>query len=141
MFALYDDADSRNETAQKYFVNYFEKGDGILVLPWPVMYESLNTRFASNTKGIKQLERDFRILNGTGRLELQDDAAYRDRALAACLEEPKRNPKMVRALSLVDRTLREMLLDLNLDLTGVLTNDPAAFADICRKARKEMIQL
>ena len=141
MFALYDDADSRNETAQEYFVSYFENGDGILVLPWPVMYESLNTLFASNTKCIKRLKQDFRILNGAGRLELQDDVAYRDRALAVCLEEPGLIRKTARTLSLVDRTLREMLLDPNLNLGGVLTNDPKAFTDVCRKARKEMILL
>lgn len=43
--------------------------------------------------------------------------------------------------SLVDVILRAILADRMLKVEAVLTNDPAAFADVCRKMRKEMIQI
>ncbi len=105
------------------------------------MYESLNTDFVSNPRQLDRLRRDLIYFGKNDRLNLIDDRDYRDRALDECLSEIARPSGSRRRLSMVDRILRAILTDRTLKVEAVITNDPAAFWDVCRKACKEMIRI
>ena len=138
-FALYDRSERRHAAAEEFFAEQVEKAGNVLVLPWPIMYESLNSRFVANIPQVAAVNRHLVSLRRTNQVELLDDRRYRDRALEDCFKETGRPLRSYRVLSLVDRVIRQILTDTKVHIDGLLTYDMAGFQDVCARTRKELI--
>lgn len=141
LFAFYHQRDDAHGRAVTLVEEYFETAKNIIVLPWPVMYESLNTDFVSNPRQIEEIKRDLMRWRTNQRLEFIDDQKFRDGALEDCLNKAGPISARHRLPSLVDRVLIAMLDDPSLYIKAVMTNDIPAFANVCKRNRKELILL
>ena len=129
--ALWDKRDRYHEEAvnkRKYFDSYS------LVVPWPILYETLSTRAVRRPDWMARFEEAAR------RFEIIDDGRYRRDALrwtreAALSERPADRP----APSLVDRILLAMIDDDDLRIEGILTFNHRDFAAPCLERRIEYI--
>ena len=128
-YALYDprgryhaQAVSREDTLQSADV----------LLPWPCLYETFNTRFANNRLASQRFEI---FLRQPHVLRISDEP-YRDAALEAAFDASVRGE---RSLALVDMVIRLILDDVTVRKHGILTFNPGDFADLCQKHQIEMI--
>ncbi len=103
-----------------------------IVLPWPTLYETINTRLSKNTDGINQFGKILKQPNTV----LLEDAEYRERALEYSLQNSA-NSK--RPISLVDSIIREILSDVNVDIHYLITYNKKDFIDLCLKRRIEIL--
>jgi predicted nucleic acid-binding protein len=102
-----------------------------ILVPWPVLYESLRTGFARNRLAMERFERELR----SPRVLLLDDAPYRDEALAHSFEWSLRRR---RPLSLVDCVLRLLLDDVRTRIRYLATFNQRDFVDVCAARRIEL---
>jgi predicted nucleic acid-binding protein len=128
-YALFDRRDA-------YFEDAKEKADYLdlhqVVVPWPVLYETLGTRFVKNSLAVGAFERYLKKPH----ISFLDDGAYREQALRVSLDSSLRHS---RPLSLVDCAIRLILEDVDVKIDYLATFNKADFADVCRKRRIEMI--
>jgi hypothetical protein len=103
-----------------------------IVFPWPVLYETLNTRSVKNPPGIGRFERIIKRRN-VCRI---DDTRYRDTALEETLGEALAGR---RSISLCDMVIRLMLQDTNLKIHALLTFNPRDFIDVRRGAGVQIL--
>ena len=102
-----------------------------IVLPWPVLYEAVNTRFARRREIMARFDA---VVTQPG-TKLLDDAPYRHDAYRTVMEMGRRG----RPLSLVDAVLRSVIEDTNVAVAALLTFTPADFADVCRQNSVELL--
>ena len=95
-----------------------------VVVPWPVLYETINTRFARRPATIEGFERVLR----RPETELLDDSRYRDGAFEKVFVQARRG---YGALSLVDFVLCGILSDVNVPIDAMLTFNHRDFASLC----------
>ena len=131
LIGLYDESDQFHLKAAEYFLSFFDSTRNRLLIPWPVLYETVSTRMVKNRKGLALLERDWKLLRGQGRLELLPDTQFRDAAIDECFEELGKPNPHYRSLSAVDRVLRKMLSDVNIQIHAFVTFNPKDFRDVC----------
>lgn len=128
-YALYNPRDSYHPEALRKNSNLTQAN---IIVPWPCLYETFNTRFAKNIMAVRQFEA---FLSGP-QVVLLNDAPYKDAALEATF---KSSISGARAIALVDMVLRLILEDINVKKHGLLTFNPSDFADLCRKYHIEMV--
>lgn len=104
-----------------------------LIVAFPVLYETLNTRFVQDRRRLDLWAHDWSLWRTRGRLEYCADEPYRLDALDQCVTEAQRPPQDFRALSVVDRILRALLDDPLIHLDGLWTFNPGDFADVCQR--------
>lgn len=126
--ALYDSRDAHHEDAQLLADNLDPFN---LVVPWPSLYETLNTRFVRKRVWLDGIAA-YLTRGSTVRLA---DEAYRERALGSVL----RNQAPGRSLSLVDEVMRLALQDPNVRIDALITFNSADFHDICTIRGIELI--
>lgn len=127
--ALYDPADGHHSAARELLGQI----DGArLVLPWPILYEVLRTRFVRRRDVVRAFVRRARAPQA----EQIDDAPYREQALAVVFDFAAGHERPV---SLVDMVLRLMLDDVALRIDGLVTFNVRDFADVCRRRRIEIL--
>ena len=126
-FALYEPKDEHHEKALELF-EYLDIGN--VILPFPTLYETLNTRFSKN-RSIDEFEKLIERLDTT----IIHDDIYKNDALRLIFEPnfKKRN------LSLVDIIIRLMLDDVNLKIDYIITFNTGDFIDVCRRKNIELI--
>ena len=128
-FALLTKKDSRHKEA-------YEKREWLetfhIIVPWPILYETINSKFVKDPEQIKAFERIIRQCNTT----LLDDSKYREEAYKCTLLETKSG---VDAVSLVDSVLYEIIEDVNVHISAILTFDRRDFASICASRDIEII--
>ena len=126
--ALYEPRDVNHAAAQG-------KGEWLdlmpIVLPWPILYETLNTRFARKPAVMARL--DAVVMHPD--TQLLDDSSYRQDAYRSAIAMGRRG----RPLSLVDAVLRFVIDDTNVALAAVLTFNLADFVDVCRHNSVEVL--
>jgi hypothetical protein len=98
-----------------------------IILPWPSLYETLNTKFIKNPNW----RLDFKRRLVSRKYETIDDAKYREN----CIENIFSNGRR----SLVDQIICSMLNDINLKIDVVITFNTGDFDEYCRKCRIEVI--
>jgi predicted nucleic acid-binding protein len=127
-YAFYDARDTYHKEATD-LVEYimFHR----LIIPWPCLYENLNTRFVRRVEWLKS----FRGLIRRPNVEILNDEPYREHALASVLEAEARWLNH----SLVDEVIREILRDESIRLEAVVTFNRSDFADLCEKRRIEIV--
>jgi predicted nucleic acid-binding protein len=123
-FALYEARDNNHAKALSIWDDIDTSAVRILC-PWPILYETLNTRFASRHLFTFQAIIDHLIK--------LDDSIYRMEALSELINRPAHR------LSLVDAVLRKILEDTALAVSGILTFNVSDFYDVCKRRRIEII--
>lgn len=103
------------------------------ILPWPTLYETLNTRLARRPNLVKKFVSGF-LKRPNARI--WDDGPYREAALEKTLSDEV--TKRLH-LSLVDNVLREIIADRNVRLSCLFTFNVGDFADVCKRRNLEMI--
>lgn len=132
-FALFHPKDTYHKKAiekQKWL-------DGFrIVVPWPILYETINSRFVMSPEVIRSFENIMRQPH-TNRL---DDSKYREEAYEETLALAKRGYKRgYGAISLVDSVLHAILKDVNVRISAMLTFDHRDFVPICASRNIEIL--
>jgi hypothetical protein len=99
-----------------------------IMIPWPCLYETLNSRFLKDNIQIRQ----FELFLKRPKVILEDDRAYRENARDLTFEQ-KGLPG--RTISLVDMVIRLMLDNRSLHIGYLFTFNPKDFVDICRSKK------
>ncbi len=129
-YALYDQRDQYHREANE-LAEYLEMGN--IVLPFPTLYESINTRFTRRTEWMREFERLLNLNN----VQLIDDKEYKDFALNHSFETTL---LFNRPISLVDSIIRAMLDDNNLKIDYLLSFNIGDFIDICHRRNIEIMK-
>lgn len=129
-FALYDKSDSKHTLAER-MISGFDICDVKIIIPFPSLYETLNTEFVSK-KG--QLEAFKEVLNNKNKIEYVFDEPYKYEAFSMTF-----NQGIEHKASLVDNVILLMLADKSLNIDAVVTFNGRDFAEPCRRYGKEMI--
>ena len=103
-----------------------------VIFPWPILYETLGTRFVKNRLGMSNFERILKRPN----VLFVNDVFYRNAAFEQTLQESQRG---ARSISLCDMMLRLILQDEKLRIDALLTFNPKDFYDVCRSAKVQML--
>jgi predicted nucleic acid-binding protein len=127
--AFYDGREAEHKLAQTKF-EIIDKAR--LIVPWPILYETLYTRFIKNPISVNR----FDLLLKKPTTEILDDVSYRNQALHATISGSQNR---LRAISLVDMVIRFILDDRNVRIEALLTINQKDFGDICRKRQIEML--
>jgi len=138
LIGVYDERDERHEEAVTDFVRLFGSGANRLLIPWPILYETVSTRMARNIKGLGRMERDWKRLQALSQIQLIPDHAFREGVLEECFEELNRPRRQYRSLSATDRVVRRMLSDVNLRIQAFVTYNPRDFADVCHRFGRQI---
>ena len=128
-FAMCDQHDQYHPDSSRY-EDYLERVT--IVIPWPCMYETLNTRFVSCATTFTKFERCLKKYA----IEYVDDHPYRDPAYEQTMNFARIGK---RPFSLVDMIIRFMLDDDNLKKHYLLTFNKEDFRDVCSSKRIEML--
>lgn len=102
------------------------------IVPWPIAYETMSSRFAKNKLALQGFER----LLKSRRIEFLDDAPYREFALQHSFESSLR---CQRPLSLTDCLLRVVIDDPSIRISYFATFNVRDFADVCARNKLEML--
>jgi len=127
--ALFDARDQYHPQAQTK-VHYIESL--MIAFPWPILYETIGTRFVKNRLGMTSFERILKRQN----IHFIDDHVYRHSALANTLQESQQG---ARSISLCDMLIRMLLQDEGLRIDSLLTFNVKDFADVCRRAKVQIL--
>jgi predicted nucleic acid-binding protein len=128
-YALLDQRDQHFEEAQ-------QKAEKLLslryVIPWPILYESLCTRFVSRPLVMRKFEAFLKRPNAV----YLDDHKYKHEALERTLSMSGRGRS---SLSLVDNVLRMIIDDVNVRVNCIFTFNRRDFVDVCVPRNVELI--
>lgn len=103
-----------------------------VVMPWPILYETINTRFARRPEVIARFESIMRAPE----TEFLDDSPYQLEAYEDTLARAKSQNN---AMSLVDSVLCAVLGDTNVRISAMLTFNLRDFDHICRVQGVELL--
>lgn len=126
-YALFDARDQHHAEAQqmKEYLDY-----GNIIIPYPVLYETLNTRFSK----MKEWMSAFDVILRKYTTLCIPDEVYRKDALDSTFVTAKKRP-----MALVDMVIRYMLDDVNLNIKKMITFNVGDFDDVCRRKGIEVI--
>ena len=128
-YALYDARDPDHYKANE-LVELLDLGK--VILPYPTLYETLNTRFTRNKNWTEEFEKVLRNIN----TQIIDDIDYKENALTLTIDSTlNRN----RPLSLVDMIIRLILDDVNIKIDYLISFNTGDFIDLCHKNGIELI--
>ena len=140
LFALYREGDAGHAAARESFATLFARPENVLLVAWPVLYESFNSKFSGNRSQVLRLESEWSGLRERKQLTIIDDTPFRERPLNDWWRGEVNKPKdHYRGLSLVDRVLRAILQNWSPKIEALLTLDLRDFGDVCSKMRVEVI--
>jgi len=128
-YALFDARDPDHYKANE-LVHLLDSG--IVILPYPTLYETINTRFTRNKSWVEEFEKVLK----NGNTRFIEDNNYKDIALSMTFDSTLNRH---RPLSLVDMVIRLMLDDINLKIDYLITFNTGDFIDLCHKNRIELI--
>ena len=108
-----------------------------IIVPWPILYETINSKFVKSPETIKSFENIMRRPDA----EFLDDSKYRDEAYQKTLALAKRGYRREEdgPRSLVDSVLHTILEDVNVRISAMLTFDDNDFRYICARRDVELI--
>jgi predicted nucleic acid-binding protein len=121
-FGFYNTNDQHHQDSLLYydFLDFHN-----LILPWPSLYETLNTKFVERRDWLSQ----FQAYAQRPNITRFDDTPYRDAAYENLFRENIRDRK----LSFVDCIIREIMKDSSVCIDSILTFNKKDFIDICSK--------
>ena len=127
--ALCDPNDAYYDVSLSIHEKYFGNNGYRVLIPYPSMYELINTKFVKNKNQVKYLDKEIADSNTITKVY---DEKYRDLAYKEMVQSK-------RTLSLVDCIIRAMVEDDALKIKGLVTFNVGDFCDICRKKSIEII--
>ena len=140
LIGLYDDRDQHHAKAAHHFLQLFGKNNSnCLVVPWPILYETVSTRLVRNRKGMRGLQNDWSQLSRNKRLRLLPDNQYRTQVIQDCFDELGKPSGSYRALSASDRVVRNILADRKMQINAFVTFNRNDFLDVCIKFKRQLI--
>ena len=98
-----------------------------LVMPWPVLYETLRTRL---------VRMSVCFTNKYIHVQFIDDGKYRDEAYSRAIDFSVR---LRRPISLVDMVCRLLIADPAVRIDYLLTTNPRDFTDVCSERQVELL--
>ena len=122
-YAVFDERDQHYKDAQD---NIELLMDITYILPWPILYETLCTRFIRRDLYIRKFEKLLKRPNAF----LLDDTNYKNQALECTLASSRGR---ARPFSLCDNVLRLIIDDVNVKLNYLFTFNVPDFSDVCSK--------
>jgi predicted nucleic acid-binding protein len=128
--ALFDPRD-QNHASARARADWIELAT--LIVPWPILYETLRTRFVQRRDWLTRLNGRLKKPN----VEFIDDANYRDEAYALTVEYATR--QRPRPISMVDMLCRLLIADPSIRVEYLLTTNPRDYLDVCRTRNVELI--
>lgn len=125
--ALFDERDRHHEAALRIGgrIEHFN-----LLIPWPTLYETINTRFAKREK----CRQGLKIFLDKPNTVKVDDAPYKDKAIEEVI-----SPRSKRYFSAVDYIIRNILEDSNIKTDALITFNEADFSDVCYRNGIELV--
>lgn len=102
-----------------------------VVVPWPIVYETLKSRMAKKSAAVARLHSEFY----DPRIYWMDDTPYREQAMDLALRSASRG----RPLSMVDCLLRLIMDDTNVKIEYLFTFNARDFSDVCYSRGIEII--
>lgn len=110
-----------------------------LIVPWPVLYETVNTRFARQlTRRPANIARfENLVLRSEPETIRLDDSSYRHKAYADTLARAKEPRGSTR--SLVDAILHAIIKDPEVHIDAMLTFNLRDFGSVCQSNRVELL--
>ncbi|WP_282118063.1 hypothetical protein [Maribacter aquivivus] len=120
-FGLYDKSDSYHVSANA-IADLIE--DYKIIVPYPSMYEILNSKFIKDKSRLTQFEEAMK----SDRVEFVFDEGYREKALTNTYSIHR---KPIPQISLVDSIIREIIKDINIKIDFVVTFNEKDFKDVC----------
>jgi predicted nucleic acid-binding protein len=139
LIGLYDERDEFHERATQYFSDLFANTLNQLVVPWPIVYETISTRMVRNRQRMIVLERDWKRLQAKQQLVLLDDRPFRAGVIDECFDETRKPPMHYRHLSAVDRVMRNILADMSIRIDFFVTFNVKGFSDVCKVTRRTIL--
>ena len=127
--ALYNERDGYHNDAEELFQLIVDTN---IIIPWPTLYETINTRLSKNYKGINKFDKIIKMPNTI----LLEDVEYKERALQFSIEN---STKAIRPISLVDAIIREIIADVNINIDYLITYNKGDFIDLCQKRKVEIL--
>lgn len=108
--------------------------DSILILPYPCLYETVNTKLTRNKKRLELFEQLIRKSN----VKLIGDSKYRELALDKVFSRNREYDDY--SHSLVDAVIREIILDINVKIDYLISFNERDFIDVCIKRNIEFLR-
>lgn len=127
-FALFNERDKYHFDAKSIEQDFFVHR---IIVPWPTLYETINTRFSRKKHNLVRLK----VLMERSNTIIVDDSAYRN----ASLEQVLNASQPYAPYSLVDHVIRSMLADAKLRIDAMITFNQKDFFDICLNRRIEIL--
>jgi predicted nucleic acid-binding protein len=129
-YALYNEREKEYYNKAHELLDYLSLGN--IIIPFPSLYETINTRFSKHIRGLE----DFKRIIERNNAKLIDDSSYKSDALKLVFES---SLLLKRPLSLVDLIIRLMLSDEKLDINYLISFNPKDFIDVCLKRRIQIL--
>ena len=105
---------------------------GKIIIPFPSLYELMNTRFA---KRVDYMESFKKFIEGENVI-LVDDSPYKDTALELTIDS---SIHLKKPFSLVDMIIRLMVSDVDMNIHYLLTFNKSDFIDVCLPRNIEIL--
>jgi len=122
-YAIFDKNDHPHERVEiDKLADYIQSMNAII--PWPVIYETVCTRFAKNKIALTGFEKILK----SARVSIIDDAPFRQSALDHSFNSSIRRQ---RPLSFTDCLLRVMIDSSDMRISSFATFNAGDFSDIC----------
>ncbi|MBA7525957.1 hypothetical protein ES705_18117 [subsurface metagenome] len=130
-YALFDARDPAHDKANE-LIHYLDLGN--VIVPYPTLYETINTRFTRNKTWVEEFEKILKNDN----VNLIEDLEYKENALNLTFDSTLNKN---RPLSLVDMVIRLMLEDVSLKIDYLISFNTGDFIDLCHKKGIELINV
>lgn len=128
--ALFDERDQHHASARQ-LEEWLDFAP--IVIPWPILYETVNTRLARRPQILAKFGAIIRLPETL----LLDDTPYREDSFAAAFAQ---NPARGRGpLSLVDAVLCNIIEDVNVPIAAMLTFNNRDFRSVCHENNVELL--
>ena len=129
-FALFTKSDKHHIQALSIEKNLLKDGLFNLLIPWPTLYETINTKFVKKRDILPKFQY---YINHPKSLKI-DDEFYKNKMIEMVL-----NPKKGEDFSAVDWIIRDILADRNIKTDALITFNERDFIDLCCKYNIEII--
>lgn len=130
-YALFDTRDPFHSQLESK-IDWLEDSTSTIITPWPILYETLKTRFVKNKIAVSTLELKLK----SPRIVFIDDTKWREDAIELAIHSTLRSN---RSLSMVDCLIRLMLEDVNLRVDALMTFNERDFIDVCAPRNIELL--
>ena len=132
-YGLFDTRDQYHGKARE---NAIYLNEARVIVPWPILYETLGSHFVRNTRALERFEQTLKSLTPT----FLDDTCYRDTAFRLSIASSlNKSRNKSRSLSMVDCAVRLILEDPDVRVDTSLTFNARDFADVCHRKHIELI--